>query len=369
MIRYLRRNKEATPSQIASELGISLPTIVRVLGDLSKEGFVEYFGHNESSGGRPAARVRFAGEAHAVVAIQTSRDEIYGTVSDLNGKILIERWAVPSKDGEENVRIIADMIEEMRSKPFEGICSYRGIGVGVPSMVRQPEGLVIRSMGLGWSAMPLRQRLEERLSDLVYVENRNFLGVVGDWAFGAGLQVDNLVRLTIGPGISAGILIGGELYRGSTNSAGELAWFLDDPRLGGHHLPLLGDRDSLRFERGIPEDAFVALEAVAEAHRAGTLDLDMLEGDAASSGELELARELLDYITAAVTTIAALINPSTIVIAGDIVRAGAFVIEVLSRRIGGDVYDIPNIVVSPLGHRAMLMGTIEKVLDTTTLRI
>ena len=69
----------------------------------------------------------------------------------------------------------------------------------------------------------------------------------------------------------------------------------------------------------------------------------------------------------AVVSISALINPETIIIAGNIVRGAPLVIDVLRKRLDGNVYDPPRILLSELGHRDVVTGAIMMVLDATTL--
>jgi glucokinase len=66
-------------------------------------------------------------------------------------------------------------------------------------------------------------------------------------------------------------------------------------------------------------------------------------------------------------SILALINPETIIIAGNIVRGAPLAIDVLRKRLNGNVYDPPRIMLSELGHRDVIMGAIMMVLDATTL--
>jgi predicted NBD/HSP70 family sugar kinase len=368
IIDFVRREQRTSPSQVSASLGISLPTVTRVLEGLREEGFVEYDGYEDSSGGRPAARIRFCGEAHAVIAVHTSLGVFYGAVCDLSGRIITELEIAQSDDGEANVAKLIGLIRTLRDAPRPGIKSLRGIGVGVPGMVRQPEGRVVLTWaGLGWSDLGLLDRLKQAFDEPVYLENNKNLAAVGEWAFGAGQGVDDLVNLSIGPGASAGIMIGGRVFRGGGEAAGEVKWFLDDPRLGGHTLPLLGDRNSLRFDQGIPAQAVAALEAAGEQYRAGKLPLELFElGKPAASG-LEIVHQLLDYTTMAATSVAGLLNPTRIILTGGIARGGQFLVDVLRLRLSGDVYDVPDLVVSTLGHRAVIMGAVMIVLDGTIL--
>jgi predicted NBD/HSP70 family sugar kinase len=201
----------------------------------------------------------------------------------------------------------------------------------------------------------------------VYVENGRNLAAVGEWGFGTGHGKGCLVSLSIGPGAGAGIVIDRKLYRGRSHSAGEVAWYLDDPHLTGHAFAHLVDKQALRFGPGITEDAIAALENAKRRYVAGELSLDAFFGSVTADRSLGVVRELLDYSTMAAASISALINPQTIIIAGSIVRGAPLAIDVLRKRLNGNVYDPPRIMLSELGHRDVVMGAIMMVLDATTL--
>ena len=368
IIAYLRRCDEVSPSQIAADLGISLPTVVRVLADLTDEGFVENLGREAASVGRPASRVRFRGNAHAVIAVYAHVTGLFGIVADLSGNILRQNRLDACSDGEENVNRLIELIRTLRNRPLPGIISCRGIGVAVQSMVRQPEGVVVMTMWLGWQNMPLRQRLQAEFAEPVLVDADRYLGVAGEWAFGVGDHADHLVRLSIGPGASAGIIVGGEVLRGATDAAGELKWFLDDPRLGGHNLPLLGNRQTLRFDRGIPHEAFAALERAADRYDRGDVALSDFDSERPEDSEHAIVCQLLDYATMAAANVSAIVNPSRIVLTGLITRGGPFVTDVLAHRMGGDVFPLPELRLSHLGPQAVLLGAVKMILDKTTLQ-
>ena len=82
--------------------------------------------------------------------------------------------------------------------------TIRGIGIGVPSIVKQPVGEVVLTLGLGWRDFPLRQLLSEKFDVPVFVENGRNLAGLSEWGFGAGSGADSVVSLSIGPGAGAG---------------------------------------------------------------------------------------------------------------------------------------------------------------------
>jgi predicted NBD/HSP70 family sugar kinase len=368
VVGLVRKESVVTPSSLATGLGISMPTVMRVIDGLIVEDLVEYDGFDETARGRPPARIKFKGAAHAIVGIEASRGEFYGAVADLNGQIQHEMHApADDKDGEGNIERLLALIAALMAAPRPSGQEIRGIGVGVPSIVRQPAGEVVLTLGLGWRDLPLRKMLAKRFGLPVYVENGRNLAAVGEWGFGSGQGAHSVVSLSIGPGAGAGIVIDGKLYGGHAHAAGELSWYLDDPLLTGRTFQRLGDKQSLRFGGGIPQIAIEALKRVDTKYREGRIGIEVLNGGATADPDLAIVAELLDYATMAVASISAFMNPEVVILAGQVSACPALVIDVLRARLAGNVYDPPRLVMSDLGHRDVVLGATMLVLDATIL--
>ena len=343
-----------------------MPTVMRVIEDLIAEDLVAYDGFDEANvRGRPRARIKFRGAAHAIIGIEAGKGEFYGAVANLEGVVQTEMHETADDDGERNFEKLVGLIRRLMAAPRPRGQTIRGIGIGLPSIVRQPEGEVVLTLGLGWRDMPLRARLSEHFQMPIVVENGRNLAAVGEWGFGAGRGADSVVSLSIGPGAGAGVVIDGKLYGGHSHAAGELSWYLDDPLLTGRPFEHLGDKQSLRFF-GIPEQATKMLEEANTQYAAEKLTLAAVT-DRQAGKIAPVVTELLDYATMAVGSVAAFMNPEIIVLAGRVVGGGDLVLDVLRHRLKGNVYDPPRLVIGALGHRDIVLGAVRLVLDATTL--
>jgi predicted NBD/HSP70 family sugar kinase len=366
VVDLIRTEGVASPSSLAERLNISIPTVMRVIDDLIAEDLVAYDGFDEANvRGRPRARIKFRGAAHAIIGIEAGKGEFYGAVANLEGVVQTEMHETADDDGERNFEKLVGLIRRLMAAPRPRGQTIRGIGIGLPSIVRQPEGEVVLTLGLGWRDMPLRARLGEHFQIPIVVENGRNLAAVGEWGFGAGRGADSVVSLSIGPGAGAGVVIDGKLYGGHSHAAGELSWYLDDPLLTGRPFEHLGDKQSLRFF-GIPEQATKMLEEANTQYAAGKLTLAAVT-DRQAGKIAPVVTELLDYATMAVGSVAAFMNPEIIVLAGRVVGGGDLVLDVLRHRLMGNVYDPPRLVIGSLGHRDIVLGAVRLVLDATTL--
>jgi predicted NBD/HSP70 family sugar kinase len=364
-VDLIRTEGVISPSSLAERLNISLPTVMRVIEDLIAEDLVAYDGFDDTPRGRPRARIKFRGAAHAIIGVEAGKGEFYGAVANLEGIVQTEMHETADDDGERNFEKLVGLIRRLMAAPRPHGQTIRGIGIGLPSIVRQPEGEVVLTLGLGWRDMSLRARLSEHFQMPIVVENGRNLAAVGEWGFGAGRGADSVVSLSIGPGAGAGVVIDGKLYGGHSHAAGELGWYLDDPLLTGRPFEHLGDKQSLRFF-GIPEHATKMLEEANSQYAAGKLTLAAVT-DRQADKIAPVVAELLDYATMAVGSVAAFMNPEIIVLAGRVVGGGDLVLDVLRHRLEGNVYDPPRLVIGALGHRDIVLGAVRLVLDATTL--
>jgi len=73
-----------------------------------------------------------------------------------------------------------------------------------------------------WVNAPLKDRLAAHYRLPVFVEHDGNAGALAEWYFGAGRGTQNMIYLTAGTGLGAGIILNGRIYRGSTDTAGEI---------------------------------------------------------------------------------------------------------------------------------------------------
>jgi len=97
-----------------------------------------------------------------------------------------------------------------------------GIGIGVPSLVDVSKGIVYNVQNIpSWDEVHLKNILEEQFGIPVYVNNDANCFTVGEKYFGKGKRFSNMVGLTLGTGLGAGIIINNRLYSGTNCGAGE----------------------------------------------------------------------------------------------------------------------------------------------------
>lgn len=103
-----------------------------------------------------------------------------------------------------------------------------GIGIGAAGAVDPGAGVVLRGGNLGFTKVPLAERLRRRLGVPVYLENDVNVAVYGEWKLGACIGASDVLGVWIGTGVGGGLVLGGTLYGGGFLTAGEIG-----------HMPLV----------------------------------------------------------------------------------------------------------------------------------
>ncbi len=370
ILNLIRTESPIARSEIARRLNMSLPTVMRVVEKLIQEDLV-YFHGSERSGGRRRPLLEFKGSAYAVVGVDLGGTKMYGTVSDLNGTVQHElhlAWQDGGGPGEA-LEALYRLIEELLAMPRPGGQKIRGIGVGAPGVTLSETGTVLWAPSLGWRDLPLKQLLSDRFQLPVFVENDVNLAALGEFGFGLARGTPNLVCIAIGTGIGAGILIDGRLYRGHNQGAGEVGYFPPGIEFLGRRYDEFGALESLASGTGITRRA---AQLLTQRQERVPLEDSLTAEDVfhfARQGQpwaQQVIDETVDFLSIAIASISALLDPEVIVLGGGVARSADLLIEPIRRRIDGVVPFVPHLVASDLGPRAVVMGAIMLVLDATT---
>lgn len=101
------------------------------------------------------------------------------------------------------------------------IADVLGIGVGCPGPLDTQKGLIINAPLMGWKNFPLGEKLRADFGKAVAMDKDCNLGVLAEQQIGLAKGKLNVIYITVSTGVGAGIMIGGHIYRGRTDSAGE----------------------------------------------------------------------------------------------------------------------------------------------------
>lgn len=246
----------------------------------------------------------------------------------------VEKTSTRSERGPEAV---VDTVVEYIHIVAEGNLSQASIGVAVPGPLDPVRGVVLEAPNMpGWTAFPIKARLEEELDCPVAVGNDANLAALGEWQHGAGQGTQHMIYVTVSTGIGGGIINDGQLLIGARGLGGEIGHIVvdRDGQLCGcgqtGHLEAVASGPAItrRFRRRVDSGRTSSL---ADAAREGTLTAEQI-GQAALDGDQlsrELIRETAQILGHHFTSLLHLFNPQVIVLGGGVSEIGDLLLDPL----------------------------------------
>ncbi|HOV94037.1 MAG TPA: ROK family transcriptional regulator [Spirochaetales bacterium] len=260
VFNYLRDHGSAYRAQMARELGISAPAVSRAIDNLLKEGYVQESEKIPVTTGKKAAQVSIKADYGYIVGVDLIADPIKIAISDFSGKIASSYVATPCKAGTDFSEYlnssISQSIRAFRRKCSKPDAAILAIGIGVPAIVNPETGELIGAVLYDNIANSnFYKRVSLKFKVPVFIENISNLAALAEYKHGAGRGTKNLLFVNISRGIGAGIIIDGNLYRGSNGAAGEIGYFLtnsegltyDNSRIG--YLESVASIDAIYCEK------------------------------------------------------------------------------------------------------------------------
>jgi len=347
---------EFTQAELARATGLAPATVSNIVRELAASGLVE----TEAGSGRRGSSVRLARGAGLVGGVDFGHSHVAVAVGDLTGRLLAES-RVRLEAGHhhtEALGVAGSMLDAMVADHGR----VRHIGMGLPAPVTND---VIRSSAIfpGWEGVDSRAAAEKQFGIPVHVENDANLGALAEHRQGVGRGHDSSVFVKISSGVGAGIIIDNQLFHGSGGSAGEIGHLTVDEQ---GPLCRCGSRGCL--------EAYTSVENVLSM-MSGQLpdtDLDTIVA-AARDGNVSAQRAFEDaglHLGWGLANIVNLLNPSLVVVGGDMARAGELLLE--SARIGLRRHALDSVALTPvlaseLGERASLVGAVLLAAERTEL--
>jgi predicted NBD/HSP70 family sugar kinase len=353
----LRDGRPWTRAQLAEATGLARSTITARIDTLMRLGLVAPFGGARSTGGRPPALFALNPAARLVVGVDVGATHARAALTDLNGTILGEVDArIAVADGPEPVLAwVVESVRDLLAGSDRPIADLAAIGIGLPGPVEHSTGRPINPPIMpGWDRYDVPAHLQGHYPVPVLVDNDVNIMALGERRLHLR-DVDDLVLIKVATGIGAGIVSGGVLQRGAQGTAGDL----------GHvRVPGAADVPCRCGNTGCLE-AVAAGPALAAAVRQQGEDAedggDVVElVRAGSQVAMAVVRQAGRDIGEVVATMVNLINPSVVVIGGQVAGAG----EHLLAGIRESVYQrsLPlatehlRIVTSRAGGEAAVLG-------------
>lgn len=371
VLSFIRHHKHISRVELAKKTKMAGPTISRIIQDLIAEGLVSEGGVGESIGGRRPILLNFRPEGRVIVGLDIRPQLVHGIVCNLDGDILFAEDAPMGGD------MNADEIIDLLIKHAEGLLrkskvdqrDLAGIGLSIPGLIDHYTQTIRYSPPIGWRNFPIRQPLSSHFGVPVLIGNTVEVMTLAEKYMGSetAQRSDHLAYLYFGPGVGAGLINNGTLFRGSRYSGLEFGHTTID--MNGPKCSRCGNYGCMEMftsEKALIRKANEQLRAKGLPEIDSVGALARLQG-ADKQAIVPVLQEMALYIGIGIANMLNLFNPQTIVIGGWPCELADPVFEqarqiALGRCMEGMGEGL-QLLASSMGERSVVLGAASLVIE------
>lgn len=367
VVETLSAHGPLTQVEIAGATGLSPATISNLVRDLDADGAVQL--SNSVRNGRRAVLVTLAegGPLLAGVAFG-DRDIRVAIGSGPNDVMASQRMPLPQDHhADEGLDRAARLLHDLLVDHGRGVPDLDQVVLGLPAPVDSVTGAVGSELIMpGWRGVPAAAELESALRTPVVLDNTANLAAEGELLAGALSGVSTGAYLKLSHGVGAGLVIGGQVFRGSAGTAGEIGHLTIDE---AGPVCRCGNRGCLNTYVGSP--ALIAAIAPSQ----GPIPLRDIVARA-QRGDPGCRRVITDagrHLGVALAGLVNLLNPERIAVGGQLARTGDLLLDAM--REGVERGAIPSaaasveLVPGALGDDAEVRGALLRAAAARSVRL
>ena len=369
ILEVIRQNSPIARSEIGRMLGLSLPTVMRIVDELFQENMVRYSTDMDMNNIRRRELIEYYKDGHAVIGVNMDGVNLYGALANIGGDIIHEiKLEQHGTTGEKSLELLIGMIEKLLNTPRKENQDILGIAIGIPGITHVKKGVIEWAPSLQWRNMPLMERLEARFNLSILVDNDLNLSALGENWFGVGQGVHEMVLIATGTGVGAGVIIDGAIFRGAAEAAGEVGYMVPSQTVLGQDFPDYGPMEDTISSATIARKGRQALAKIRTPEELQQLTAEDVFTAARQQQPwaLDIIKETVDYLSILVCNIMGLLDPELIVLGSGLSGGADLLIPRLRQRIQSILPHLPRIEASILGHRAVVMGAIALTVHRTS---
>ena len=347
----LRHSGVISRAELARQCALTRPAVSAIIDELISEGMVRELGPGHSTGGKPPILLEFLPNARCAIGIDLGGDRrIEGVICDLGCGIIAGDSIAYENNIDSITANVSQLVERLRRAAPGNVPS--GIGIAVSAVV-DGANEIIGSSTLDLSKKNLARKIEALTGLPVRLDRRPNAAALAEALFGAGHNSRQLLYITSGRGVGAGIVNDGKIFRGSNGFAGEIGHLLlpDGRELEESARPsVLPKEYSTLTGREISFEKFMQLYFSNDPHA------------------VALVMKNAEHLAYAARAAANMFDPEAIVLGGDVLEFGDDYFEHFkevcsrsseARKLG----KAPLILRSNFGRRGVAVGGAQLILD------
>lgn len=285
---------------------------------------------------------------------------------------LLDKWEIKTRTENQGEAILPDVAKSLKQKLEEkeiDASMVSGIGIGIPAPVNA-EGIVQNTANLGWGYKEVRREMEELTGMKVAAGNDANVAALGEMWLGAGKGQENLIMVTLGTGVGGGVIVNGQPLVGAHGAGGEIGHLCVNYEETDHcGCGNQGCLEQYASATGITRLANKRLQADDAPSLLRGQDVSakavfdaLKDGDKVAE---EIVEEFGAYLGHAMANLAAVTDPSVIVIGGGVSKAGEILLGYVEKYFKEKAFFAnmeTEFVLATLGNDAGICGAAKLIL-------
>ena len=215
--KFILKKGETSKQEIASELGLSMPTVLQNVKELVQNGLVIETGKYESTGGRKAAVLSIAEQFRAAVGIDITANHISYVLMDLCGKVIAKkRMKSVFANDSAYYQSVADNLDTCMRDIDADLIKILGEGFSLPGIIIKHDNVLVRSHVLKQNHMNLKP-FSQRIPFPVSYEND-----ANSALFAETHHIDtDMIYLSLSISVGGAIYLNGKIFEGNHRRSAE----------------------------------------------------------------------------------------------------------------------------------------------------
>ncbi|MEC0238713.1 ROK family transcriptional regulator [Paenibacillus dokdonensis] len=315
VFEMIKNNSPLSRADIARLTGMSPTTVSRIVSELYHLDFMHEIEQETTSVGRKAVFLQVNPQSVLSVGVEIDKANIRIGVIDLDGRVIGSRMIERQKNEASEITLehIAGGINELIEEESFDRRRIVGIGVGLPGIIDHASGTAVLSAQLGWKQTDIAGVLKKHTGLEVAVDNELKVKSLAEHMYGSAKGSNRSVLIGFGSGVGSSLIIDGEIYRGESNSAGEIGHTVIDPNGILCECGKVGCLQTYIAEASLIEQSnkikpITSLDELFQAKH---------NGEFWASSILERA---MTFVAVTISNIACMYNPDTVILTGKLVE-------------------------------------------------
>lgn len=365
-------------ADIAKRTGLTPASVTNITKVLIENGYLNQLGIGESSGGRPPIILEINPNARYIIGVSIGVGRIEAVISNIAAEIVYRKEIIIGKNQKDKeivfpklIKLINEVIDTSEITEEKII----GIGIAMHGIVNSDTGISEYSPFYKWTDVNIKSELSNEFSYPIFIDNDVRAMALAESHFGVSKGVSNFIIINVSNGIGAGIIINNAPYYGVSYSAGEIGHIFVDSNGDKCECGNYGCLETVASNSNIVKKTIKLLKqgskSILQQSRADINDIDIndicLAANEQDSLAIEVLREASRYIGIAVANLVNILNPTDIVVVGEIFEQTSFAMDNLEYIVKSKSLKMPSekvrIVKSKLSKDAAAIGAVTLVIQ------